>query len=194
MSQSLGFIRRTTSCRRNGGRRVVLALLLAIVWSVTLAQPARADNCGSLSDCFFTLAAALGVIAGVAFFVGGGIWILGALGGITIGAGGVAVIGGSVAIPAAAATAFNVAQAAAAAALAAGSISMMSRPTGKERGSDIPSWAKGSRPSPGETPRQAADRVLTERYGPGGYKKGPGGEHNMIKKFFERLLRLERKR
>lgn len=114
---------------------------------------------------------------------------------MSLGAGGGLALGGSVAIPAAAASAIAVAEAlaaAAAAAAAAGSILMMSRPFGKERGSDIPSWAKGSRPNPGETPNQAAERVLGEKYGPGNYPRGPGSEFNKIKKFFERLLRRER--
>lgn len=69
----------------------------------------------------------------------------------------------------------------------AASILHMAKATGKESASDIPSWAKGSRPQPGETPRQAAERVLSEKYGPGNYPKGPRSEFNKIKKFFERL-------
>jgi hypothetical protein len=183
---------------RAGARRALLAPPVALLWLLALAPPASADNCGSLSDCFFTIAAALAVVAAVALIIAGIIAfpaILAALGGFTIGAGGTLTIGGAVAIPAAAATAIAVAEAAAAAAAAAtaagATISMMSRPSGKERGSDIPSWAKGSRPNPGETPRQAAERILGERYGPGNYPKGPGSEFNKIKKFFERLLRLE---
>jgi hypothetical protein len=58
--------------------------------------------------------------------------------------------------------------------------------SGKERGSDIPSWAKGSKMNPGETPSQAADRVMRQRYPDGNYPTGPGSEYNKIKKFFER--------
>ncbi|HEX2026715.1 MAG TPA: hypothetical protein VHF25_01815 [Nitriliruptorales bacterium] len=179
-------------------RRAVVLVALVAVWTLLAPRPAQADNCGSLSDCFFTLAAALAVLAAVALLVAGIIALpalLGGLGGLSLGAGGAVVLGGSVAIPTAAATAIAVAEAlaaAAAAAAAAGSILMMSRPSGKERGSDIPSWAKGSRPNPGETPNQAAERVLSEKYGPGNYPRGPGSEFNKIKKFFERLLRRER--
>lgn len=67
------------------------------------------------------------------------------------------------------------------------SILHMAKATGKESASDIPSWAKGSRPQPGETPRQAAERLLGEKYGPGNYPREPKSELNKIKKFFERL-------
>jgi hypothetical protein len=182
-------------------RRVVLAPLLAAVCVLAQAEPALAHNCASLSDCFLSLAAALAVVAAAALIIAAVIAfpaLLGVLGGLTVGAGGTLALGGAVAIPAAAATAIAVAAAAAAAATAAAAagetIAMMSRPSGKERGSDIPSWAKGSRPNPGETPNQAAERVLGNKYGSGHYPKGPGSEFNKIKKFFERLLRSERKR
>lgn len=64
--------------------------------------------------------------------------------------------------------------------------SLMGKLSGKERASDIPSWAKGSKMKPGETPAQAADRILKERYPQSVFPHGPGSEHNKIKKFFER--------
>jgi hypothetical protein len=39
---------------------------------------------------------------------------------------------------------------------------------------------------PGETPSQAADRVMRKRFPDGNYDKGPRSEFNKIKKFFER--------
>jgi hypothetical protein len=96
-----------------------------------------ADNCGSLSDCFFTLAIALAVIAAIAIIVAGIIALpalLASLGGL-LGGGGLALAGGgvlggtAVVVPAAAVTAANIAAAAAAAAAAsaaAGNILMMS--------------------------------------------------------------------
>lgn len=58
--------------------------------------------------------------------------------------------------------------------------------SGKEKADDIPSWAQGEQMQPGETPVQAADRVMRKRFPDGNYPKGPGSEHNKIKKYFER--------
>lgn len=58
--------------------------------------------------------------------------------------------------------------------------------SGKERGSDIPSWAKGAELDPGETPEEGATSLCDQQYGAGKYPKGPGSEHNKIKKYFER--------
>lgn len=58
--------------------------------------------------------------------------------------------------------------------------------TGKEKADDIPSWAAGCQMNPGETPVQAADRVMRQRFPDGNYPKGPGSEYNKIKKYFER--------
>jgi hypothetical protein len=57
---------------------------------------------------------------------------------------------------------------------------------GKGARKRYPSWAKGSKMEPGETPNQAADRVMRQRFPDGKYDKGPGSECNKIKKFFER--------
>lgn len=58
--------------------------------------------------------------------------------------------------------------------------------SGKEKADDIPSWAAGCQMQPNETPVQAADRVMRQRFPDGNYPKGPGSEHNKIKKYFER--------
>lgn len=64
--------------------------------------------------------------------------------------------------------------------------SLMGKLTGKERASDIPSWAKGGEALPGEAPSQTADRILQKKYPDGRYPRGPGSEYNKLKKFFER--------
>jgi hypothetical protein len=61
-----------------------------------------------------------------------------------------------------------------------------SRRSGKDRGSDIPSWAKGAKRLPGEKPSDTAKRLLDEKYGPGNWKEGPDTEYNQLKKFYER--------
>lgn len=64
-------------------------------------------------------------------------------------------------------------------------INAYSKKSGKEKASDIPSWAKGKQALPGETPSETADRLSKEKSGPD-YKTGPGSEYNKIKKYFER--------
>jgi hypothetical protein len=97
--------------------------VLAILTLLSGATPAFADNCGSLSDCFFTIAGALAVTAALAlllaFLIGSGGTGLFAL------AGGGALGGGS-ALASAAANAAAAAAAAAAVAAAAGTILQMS--------------------------------------------------------------------
>jgi len=64
------------------------------------------------------------------------------------------------------------------------------RQSGKEKADDIPSWAEGKRPMPGESGRDFADRVVKERYpGKTDIKKGPGSEWNKLKKFGDRCKR-----
>ena len=62
------------------------------------------------------------------------------------------------------------------------------RLSGKEKASDIPSWVdkSGARRKPGETPADAATRVLDEKYGAGNYDTGPTSEFNRLKKWIER--------
>lgn len=62
----------------------------------------------------------------------------------------------------------------------------MSKRSGKERASDIPSWAEGQKRAPGENGTAFANRLMTLRYGPGGFATGPGTEHNKLKKFGDR--------
>lgn len=57
--------------------------------------------------------------------------------------------------------------------------------SGKEKASDLPSWARGKPALPGEKPTETADRFSKDKWGPG-YPKGPGSDYNKIKKYFER--------
>jgi RHS repeat-associated protein len=61
-----------------------------------------------------------------------------------------------------------------------------SRQSGKEKASDIPSWVKGKQKLPGESGKDAAKRLLDEKYGAGMYKTGPRSEYNKIQKHFDR--------
>ncbi len=61
-----------------------------------------------------------------------------------------------------------------------------SKKSGKEKGSDIPEWAKGLKKQPGESGKDAAKRILDERYGSGNYRTGPGSEYNKLKKYLDR--------
>jgi uncharacterized protein RhaS with RHS repeats len=60
---------------------------------------------------------------------------------------------------------------------------------GKEGAKDVPSWAKGERPYVGENGEKFADRLLGQKYGKGNYPKGPGSEHNKIKKWGDRSFK-----
>ena len=55
----------------------------------------------------------------------------------------------------------------------------MGKKSGKEKASDIPTWAKGQRPLPGESGKDFADRLLKDKYGDN-YPTGPGSEHNKL--------------
>jgi hypothetical protein len=57
--------------------------------------------------------------------------------------------------------------------------------SGKEAKTDIPSWAKGTQKRPGESGKDAAKRVLDEKYGAGNYPTGPGSEYNQLKKYYD---------
>jgi hypothetical protein len=61
-----------------------------------------------------------------------------------------------------------------------------SKPSQKERATDAPSWVKGQGCKPGETPQQAAKRMLDEKYGEDNWKKGPGSEFSKIVKYLQR--------
>jgi RHS repeat-associated protein len=61
-----------------------------------------------------------------------------------------------------------------------------SKGSGKERATDIPSWAQGEKPLPGESGKDFAERLLDKKYGKGNYPKGPGSEFSKLKKYAER--------
>ena len=61
-----------------------------------------------------------------------------------------------------------------------------SRKSEKKKSSDIPSWAEGEKPAPDESGKDFADRLLDGKYGKGNYPKGPGSQHNKLKKYGDR--------
>jgi filamentous hemagglutinin family protein len=61
-----------------------------------------------------------------------------------------------------------------------------SKKSKKERSTELPSWAKGQKPNPGESAEEFAKRLLDEKYGPGEWSKGAGTEYNRIKKNIHR--------
>lgn len=93
------------------------------------APVAYADNCGSLSDCFYTIAAALAAIAALALIIAGLIALPALLAALASGGGaglalvGGGTLGGAATVPAAVIVASNIAAAATAAAAAAGAAS-----------------------------------------------------------------------
>jgi uncharacterized protein (UPF0261 family) len=94
------------------------------------APVAYADNCGSLSDCFYTIAAALAAIAALALIIAGLIALPALLAALASGGGaglalvGGGTLGGAATVPAAVIVASNIAAAAVAAAGAASDIIM----------------------------------------------------------------------
>jgi hypothetical protein len=62
----------------------------------------------------------------------------------------------------------------------------MAKKTGKEKASDIPSWAVGQKAAQDESGRAFADRLLKGRYGAGNYPTGPGSEHSKLQKYADR--------
>lgn len=61
--------------------------------------------------------------------------------------------------------------------------------SGKEKATDVPSWAKGNKPYVGENGNNFAKRLLDGKYGSGNYKTGPGTEFNQIKKWGDRAFK-----
>ena len=57
-----------------------------------------------------------------------------------------------------------------------------SKKSGKERATDIPSWAKGEKPLDGESGKDFAKRLCDEKFGPGNYNTGPGSDYSKLKK------------
>ncbi len=60
--------------------------------------------------------------------------------------------------------------------------------SGKEAATDVPSWAKGQRPSSNESGKKFAGRLLDAKYGRGNYPKDPGSEFNKIQKWGDRAF------
>ena len=56
----------------------------------------------------------------------------------------------------------------------------------KDRSTDFPSWAKGEQALPGESPREAAERLMNKRYGEGNWSPRKSKEYSEIKKHFQR--------
>ena len=61
-----------------------------------------------------------------------------------------------------------------------------SKSSGKEKGNDIPSWAKGEKPKPGESGKDFAKRLCDKKYGKDNYDKGPNSDYNKLKKYGDR--------
>ena len=61
-----------------------------------------------------------------------------------------------------------------------------SKSSGKEKSSDVPSWAKGEKPKEGESGNDFAKRLMDKKYGKGNYKTGPGSEYNKLRKYGDR--------
>lgn len=60
---------------------------------------------------------------------------------------------------------------------------VQAKKSGKEKASDIPSWAAGQKPRPGESGKDFAKRLLDQQYGEGNWSNtGPGSEYNKLKK------------
>ena len=63
-----------------------------------------------------------------------------------------------------------------------------SKTSGKEKASDIPSWAKGKKPLQGEKGKDFARRLCDDKYGQDNYDKGPGSEYNKLRKYGDKGL------
>ena len=61
-----------------------------------------------------------------------------------------------------------------------------SKSSGKEKGNDIPSWAKGEKPKEGESGKDFAKRVCDKKFGKDNYNKGPSSDYNKLKKYGDR--------
>ena len=61
-----------------------------------------------------------------------------------------------------------------------------SKSSGKEKSSDVPSWAKGEKPKEGESGNDFAKRLMDKKYGKGNYRTGPGSEYNKLRKYGDR--------
>jgi len=61
--------------------------------------------------------------------------------------------------------------------------------SGKEKASDVPSWAKGNKPSPNQKCQDFAKQLLNTKYGVGNWSKGAGTEYSKIVKWCQRSLK-----
>jgi RHS repeat-associated protein len=60
-----------------------------------------------------------------------------------------------------------------------------SRRSKKEMATDIPSWAKGKKPKPGQSGNEFAEELMNEKYGPGEWSK-KSKEYSQIRKYGDR--------
>jgi hypothetical protein len=58
--------------------------------------------------------------------------------------------------------------------------------SGKEGAKDVPSWARGNRPTVDEDGKAFAKRLLDNQYGEGNWDKGAGSEFSQIQKWADR--------
>jgi RHS repeat-associated protein len=65
-------------------------------------------------------------------------------------------------------------------------VTNMSRPSEKDKSTDVPSWARPFRRNHNESCGEFAERLLNEKYGCGNWRTGPGSEYSKIKKWCER--------
>lgn len=67
-----------------------------------------------------------------------------------------------------------------------GALAGFSKLSKAARATDVPKWAKGNKPNPGESGKDFSKRLMDEKYGEGNYNTGPGSEYNKIKKWGDR--------
>lgn len=60
------------------------------------------------------------------------------------------------------------------------------RKSEKEKSIDRPSWAKGLRPTSGESVKEFAKKIMNELYGKGNYDRDPRSDYNKLKKWGDR--------
>jgi len=73
-----------------------------------------------------------------------------------------------------------------------GSKQRISGQSGRESARDVPSWARGQAPRPGENGRDFATRLMNQKYGEGNWEqrgRGPTTEFNQLKKFGDRAFK-----
>ncbi|WP_128535601.1 hypothetical protein [Mucilaginibacter gilvus] len=64
----------------------------------------------------------------------------------------------------------------------------LAKGSGKDRSTDIPSWAKANKPKEGEAGKDFAKRLLDDQYGEGNWSgTGGGSEFSKLKKYGDRF-------